>query len=106
MSVLVHRCRTCDHLVAWHDTRSRGYTSCPCCLSGSADGDPEPLLQETYTVPGWIAEPLFRPGAPRNSGTMHASTCCDCARCHAAYARLTEVPFTRSRASAPPRRSA
>ncbi|CAG7572718.1 hypothetical protein FB554_0859 [Barrientosiimonas humi] len=90
MSVLMHRCRACGHATGWHEPRSRGYSSCSCCNRGAAQADPAPQLQQTYGHPGGRPEPLYPPGSTRNSGTMHASTTCDCGACRAAYDRLQQ----------------
>lgn len=89
MSVLVHQCRRCGHRESWHEPRERAYTSCRCCRDGAPDPDPEPNLADTFTVPGWRLEPLYQPGAQRNSGSMHTTECCACARCREVYAHLT-----------------
>lgn len=94
MSVLVHLCRDCAHQVSWHDPRNAGYTACTCCRTGTADASPEPVLQETYALPGWHPEPPCPPGTTRNPGSMHATTCCDCTACHAAYERLVGLRRT------------
>ena len=91
MSILVHRCRACPHPTDWHDPRNRGYTSCACCRAGRADADPEPVVQKTFTSPGGQLEPLYAPGSPRNTGSMHAGRTCDCDRCHAAYADVHQA---------------
>ncbi|AKU17286.1 hypothetical protein VV02_17890 [Luteipulveratus mongoliensis] len=91
MSVLLHRCRTCQHPADWHDGRNRGYTSCSCCNAGSADPDPEPVVQPTFASPSGGPEPLLRPGTARNEGTMHATRTCACQRCQAVYERLDPV---------------
>ncbi|MDE9366184.1 hypothetical protein PZ938_11255 [Luteipulveratus sp. YIM 133132] len=88
MAILTHRCRACPHPVDWHEQRHRGYTACPCCVSGRPEPDPQPVVQETFTSPGGDPEPLYVPGSPRNTGSMHATRTCDCDRCHAAYSNL------------------
>ena len=81
MSVLTHRCRGCGHLEDRHAARERGYQSCGCCTAGSPDLDPEPVLLETYAVPGRRPEPLWEPGSARNAGTSHLTRTCGCERC-------------------------
>lgn len=81
MSVLTHRCRGCGHLEDRHAARERGYQSCRCCNDGSPDLDPEPLLLETYAVPGHRREPLWPPGSARNAGTSHVTRACGCGPC-------------------------
>lgn len=90
MSVLVHVCRDCGHQSAWHEPRHAGYTSCRCCRAGTPNAGSDPVLQETFGLPGWFPEPLYRPGSTRNPASMHATTCCDCATCHAAYDGLAD----------------
>ncbi|WP_212755383.1 hypothetical protein [Flexivirga aerilata] len=46
-------------------------------------------MLQTFSLPGWRPEPLLAPGARRNTGTMHATTTCDCGACAASYATLT-----------------
>jgi hypothetical protein len=91
MSVLVHLCRSCGHQQSWHSAGNGGYTSCRCCRADQCDPAPEPILLRTFSFPGWQLEPPLAPGTVRNSGSMHATTCCACDACLAAYQRLAGI---------------
>ncbi len=106
MSVLVHLCRGCDHQQAWHEGGNGGYTPCRCCRAGTADPDPAPTLLPTGGSPDGIpewrrrveqalrdatpgsSEGLWRLGALRNAGTMHAARTCACSACEATFHEL------------------
>ncbi|HWC20982.1 MAG TPA: hypothetical protein VG502_01660 [Flexivirga sp.] len=88
MSVLVHLCRSCGHQQTWHSAGNGGYTSCRCCRAYQCDPEPEPVLLQTFSFPGWRVEPLLVPGSIRNPRSMHSTECCSCDACLAAYDRL------------------
>ncbi|USQ75370.1 hypothetical protein [Ornithinimicrobium cryptoxanthini] len=95
MSVLLHVCGACRHRETSHQGGDRGYSGCPCCRD-TGDIDPEPLLVQTWALPGWAIEPLYRPGSQWNAGTTHRLELCDCAGCHARYRELAAEAATAS----------
>lgn len=88
MSVLLHLCRACRHKESSHHGRDRGYSDCACCR-GAGDIDPDPVLVQSWALPGWEAEAPYRPGSQWNPGTVHRLELCSCARCHARFVELT-----------------
>lgn len=83
----MHLCRTCRHRATSHEGGDRGYTACPCCRGGG-DIDPEPILVQTFALPGWQPEPLYPPGSSWNAGSTHRLDLCGCGRCRAQFAEL------------------
>lgn len=90
MSKLVHPCTTCTHPQNHHEriAGEQAYTGCPCCRAAGFDGDPTPIVTETFDLATHQPEPLWAPGEWRNGGTGHKEQLCGCEACRAAYAEL------------------
>jgi hypothetical protein len=84
----MHLCRSCRHRATSHDGGDRGYSSCHCCR-GAGEIDPEPVLVETFSYPGFRPEALHRPGSVWNAGSTHKLALCGCGPCASRYAELT-----------------